>query len=86
MLVQSLTDDHRADLWTSGFSYEGLLLYDFIDELIDVGSESPTWYSAERLSRSMHLLSISPLERTYSRVIPGGKYLSRIFLSFIFKK
>lgn len=42
-------------------------------------------YSEERLSKSIHLLSISPFDRTYSRVIPGGKYLSNIFLSFIFK-
>ena len=33
----------------------------------------------------MHLLSISPFDLTYSRVMPGGKYLSNIFLSFIFK-
>ena len=39
--------------------------------------------SLERLRRSMHFDSISPLLRTYSRVMPGGKYLINIFLSFI---
>ena len=29
-------DDHRADLRTPCFSYQRLLLYNFVDELIDV--------------------------------------------------
>ncbi len=41
--------------------------------------------SFDRFSKSIHFDYTSPLLRTYSRVIPGGKYRMRIFLSFIFK-
>lgn len=41
--------------------------------------------SFDKFRRSMHFDSASPLLRTYYKVIPGGKYRIRIFLSFIFK-
>lgn len=46
---------------------------------------SSTSVSLDRLSKSMHLDYTSPLLRTYSKVMPGGKYRINIFFSFIFK-
>lgn len=52
--------------------------------MISVMSSSMS-VSLDRFSRSMHFDSTSPLLRTYSRVMPGGKYRIRIFFSFMFK-
>lgn len=41
-------------------------------------------YSGVRLSRSIDLVSTSPFFLKYSRMIPGGWYLSKNLLSFIF--
>lgn len=42
-------------------------------------------YVGVRLRRSMDLVSISPLLLRYSRIMPGGWYLSKNLLSFIFE-
>ena len=43
-------------------------------------------YSVVRLSKSMDLVSTSPLLRRYSRMMPGGWYLRRNLLSFISRR
>ncbi len=63
-------------------------LFDYVmsgySAIISVINSSTSVY-LERLRRSIHFDSTSPLLRRYSRVIPGGKYLIRIFFSFILK-
>lgn len=41
-------------------------------------------YPGVRFSKSMDLVSISPLRLRYSKMIPGGWYLSKNLFNFIF--
>lgn len=68
-----VTSDEGGELGLAVVGDDGLFHDDFLDELVDI---SPAMrgkaYSWERLSRSMDLVSCSPLLRMYSRMMPGG--------------
>ena len=84
----SLTFDQLFELGFAGSRDQRLLQQDVVDKpvylrAVEKITKCKGSYSGFRLRRSMDLVSISPLLRRYSRMIPGGWKRRRNRLSFI---
>jgi hypothetical protein len=71
-VIFEATFDERLKLRFFTLSDDRLLCSYLFHKLVNIGSVLMVGYSGERLSKSMDLVSTSPLFLTYSSNIPGG--------------